>query len=74
MNATNEYGSLGKLSMLNKDKFGNPEIDFPVAFIFGEADWHGSEGADEVVRQSKFYSSGESQLFRLANTGHNMHL
>jgi pimeloyl-ACP methyl ester carboxylesterase len=74
MNVTNEYGSLGKLSMLNKDKFGNPEIDFPVAFIFGEADWHGSEGADEVVRESKFYQSGESQLFRLVNTGHNMHL
>ena len=50
MNVTCEYGSVGKSSMMSKNKFGNPSIDFPVAFIFGDSDWHGTEGADEVVR------------------------
>lgn len=41
--------------------------------MFGDSDFLGSEGSDEIVRKSKFFESGESQLFKLQNSGHNMY-
>ena len=31
------------------DRLGNPELPFPIAFCFGDRDWVGTEGADEIV-------------------------
>ena len=56
------------------DRMMNSDLDFPVAFSFGDRDFLGSEGADEIVRNNKYFKSGESQLFKLKNSGHNLFL
>ena len=71
-NGTMQWLSLAKHSLLKEDRLGNPNINFPIGVIFGDSDFFGSEGADDIVRQSKFFKSGESQLFKLKNSGHNM--
>jgi hypothetical protein len=38
----------------------NPKIEFPVGVVFGDSDFLGSEGADEIVKNSKFFETGES--------------
>ena len=43
-----------------EDRMMNPKLDFPVAFSFGDRDFLGSEGADEIVRNNKYFRSGES--------------
>lgn len=54
------------------DRMGNPEIDFPIAFCFGDRDFFGSEGPDKIVRNNKHFETGRSQLFKLENSGHNV--
>lgn len=73
LTVTNEYPAFGKHSMASLDRLGNPDIDFPIGIVFGDADFLGSEGSEEIVRSSKFFASGESQLFKLQDCGHNMH-
>ena len=43
-----------------EDRLGNKDIDFPIAIAFGDRDWFGSEGADELVRNNKHFGSGRS--------------
>ena len=59
-------------NMHGPDRMGNPEIQFPVAFCFGDRDFFGTEGADSIVRKNVHFSSGRSQLFKLENSGHNL--
>ena len=54
------------------DRLGNPELDFPIGAIFGDRDFFGSEGADTVIKNSKHFASGRSQLFKLEDAGHEM--
>ena len=50
-------------------------FDFPIAFCHGTRDWFGNaEGADTIVKKNKFHRTGQSQLFKLENSGHNLHL
>lgn len=49
--------------------------DFPIAFCNGTRDFFGNaEGSDTIVRNNKFYATGQSQLFKLQNSGHNVFL
>jgi len=51
------------------------DFDFPIAFINGTRDFFGSaEGADRIVKNNRFFKSGESQIFKLKNSGHNVFL
>ena len=59
--------------MLTQDRLGNPAIDFPIGIVFGDSDFLGSEGSEELIKANKFYATGESQLFKLEDSGHNMH-
>jgi len=52
------------------DRLMNKDIPFPIAFAFGDRDVFGSQGADAIVKFSKFYETGESQLFRIDNSCH----
>jgi len=36
--------------------------DFTVAICFGDRDFLGSEGADDFIRESKYFESGKSGL------------
>ena len=69
---TSRYFSFPYHSLLEKDRMMNPEIDFPIAFCFGDRDFFGSEGADQIVKNNRHFASGRSQLFKLENSGHNV--
>jgi pimeloyl-ACP methyl ester carboxylesterase len=71
MNGTMLYPALAKHPLNQTDRLYNPDIDFPIGVVYGDSDFLGSEGADEIVRNSKYFESGESQLFKLTNSGHN---
>ena len=43
-----------------EDRLGNPLIDFPIGAVFGDRDYMGSEGADEIVKNNKHFESGSS--------------
>ena len=45
-----KYGCFAKHPLTSADRLGNPNLDFPVAFAFGDSDWVGSEGADRIVK------------------------
>ena len=60
MNGTQEYPAFGKHPLQQADRLGNPLIDFPIAIVFGDSDFLGSEGSEELVRTSKFFLTGES--------------
>ena len=46
--------------MQAEDRLGNKAINFPIAFCYGDADIHGSEGAFELVKMNPHYESGRS--------------
>ena len=71
-NGTMRYICLAKHPLQSGDRLFNSQIDFPIGIVFGDSDFLGSEGADEIVRNSKCFATGESQLFKLKNAGHNM--
>ena len=51
------------------------DFDFPIATVNGTRDFFGSaEGADEIVRGNRYFETGESQIFKLKNSGHNVFL
>ena len=55
------------------DRLGNDKIDFPVGFVYSDRDWNGSEGADNLVRRSKHFKTGRSQIFSIKNSRHEIH-
>ena len=67
-----KYPFLVRHPMTAADRLGNPKINFPIAHAFGDTDFFGSEGADDVVRQNKYFASGRSQLFKVENCSHFM--
>ena len=54
------------------DRLGNPDIDFPIGIVFGDSDFFGSEGADQIIRNNKHYKTGRSQLFKMKDSTHFM--
>ena len=72
MGDTMELVAMAKKPLQSKDRLYNPEIDFPIGIGFGNSDFLGSEGSEEIIQNNKYYKTGESQLFKLENSGHNM--
>ena len=58
--------------LLEPDRMMNPEFDFPIAYCFGDRDYNGSEGAELIVKNNKYFESGRSQVFRLDGAGHDV--
>ena len=51
------------------------DFDFPIAFCNGTRDFFGSaEGSDDIVKNNRFFETGQSQIFKLKNSGHNVFL
>ena len=59
-NGAVHYGCFAKHPMQSEDRLYNPKIDFPIGIVFGDSDWLGSEGSDEIVQKSCRFESGES--------------
>ena len=48
---------------------------FPIAICFGDRDFMGSDGgATEVIKSNAFFKTGQSQLFKVPNSGHLPHI
>ena len=52
------------------DRLGNPAIDFPIGMVFGDADFFGTEGADQIIKENRHFASGKSQLFKFEDCSH----
>ena len=65
---------VGIHDMSGPDRLGNEKIDFPIYIAFGDRDFFGSEGADKIIRNNKHFKSGRSQLVKVNNCTHLMHL
>ena len=51
------------------------DFPFPIAFVNGTRDFFGSaEGSDTIVKNNRFFETGQSQVFKLKNSGHNVFL
>ena len=46
--------------MTGSDWLGNPDIDFPICIAFGDRDFFGTEGADKIIQNNKYFKSGRS--------------
>ena len=64
------YGAYAKHPLTTRDRLGNPDLPFPIAFAYGDEDWLGSEGADRICRSNKFYDEGLSQIFVVPQSDH----
>lgn len=60
-----KYGGFAKHPLTSTDRLGNSKLPFPIAFAFGDSDWLGSDGADQIVKKNQFYEQGLSQLFQV---------
>ena len=47
--------------------------DFPIAIAYGDRDFLCSKGADDLVRASRHFRTGKSQLFKVADSSHFLH-
>jgi pimeloyl-ACP methyl ester carboxylesterase len=53
------------------DRLGNPELDFPIGYMYGDQDWLFSElGPENIVKNSMHFESGRSQIFTVTNATH----
>lgn len=68
VNAIIEYPLFGRRAI----KYKLADAEFPIGAVFGDDDFMGSEGIDQIIRENKWFKTGESQLFKLQNAGHNM--
>ena len=52
------------------DRLCNPKINFPIGIVFGDKDYLGSEGADQIIRQNKHFEKlGKKKNSKLNNHG-----
>ena len=48
--ASFKFGCYPHHCLTEVDRLGNPNLPFPVAFVYGDQDWLGTNGADQIVR------------------------
>lgn len=54
------------------DRLLNKDLPFPISFVFGDRDWMDSRGSREIIKNNKFFATGESQLHVLPGAGHQL--
>ena len=67
------FGTFSYHPMQAKDRFGNENIDFPIGIAFADNDWNSSEGAEELVKNNKYFATGRSQLFLIKKSQHELY-
>ena len=73
LTAAFKYGAYAMHPLTSCDRLGNPDLHFPIAFMFGDRDWTSPEGADYIIRGNMFFESGMSQIFIIPDSGHLTH-
>ena len=67
---TTKYPMYALHPMHLEDRLGNPAIEFPIAMVFGDNDYLGSDGAEDIIKNNKHFKSGRSQLFKMEDCTH----
>lgn len=70
LTATFKFGAFPLHPLTAEDRLGNRHLPFPIAFCYGDQDWLGTDGADEIVRGNKFFSEHISQIFIIEGSDH----
>lgn len=52
LTATFKFGCYPHHCLVESDRLGNSQLPFPIAFCYGDQDWLGTAGADEIVRNN----------------------
>jgi len=60
LTASFKFGCYPHHCLTEVDRLGNPRLPFPVAFVYGDQDWLGTDGADKIVQGNKFFAQGIS--------------
>ena len=55
-----------------EDRLNGKDIKFAIGFAYGDRDFFSSDGADSIVKKNAHFKTGESQIFKIENCGHNM--
>lgn len=74
MHASFKYGCFAVNPLTAPDKLGNPQLPFPIAYCFGDRDWVGGDGADQIVKGNKYFERGTSQIFMIPDSDHTTYL
>ena len=72
--ASFKYGLYAKHPTTSADRLGNSDLQFPIAYAFGDRDWVGSDGAEKIVQQNKYFKEGLSQIFVIPHADHMTHI
>ena len=67
---TTKYPMYALHPMHLEDRLVNPAIDFPIAMVFGDSDYLGSDGAEDIIKNNKHFETGRSQLFKMEDCTH----
>ncbi len=70
LTATFKFGCFPHHCLKNEDRLGNKRLPFPIGFCYGDSDWLGTTGADDIVRGNKFFDQGLSQIFIIDGSDH----
>jgi len=68
-----QYGMYAYHPLSEPDRLGNPELKFPISFAYGDKDFLGTRGAEQICNANMFRETGESQIFIIPNSGHPIH-
>ena len=50
LTAAFKYGGYAENPLTETNRLGNPDLPFPIAFAFGDRDWIGTAGADQIIK------------------------
>ena len=57
----------------NADRLGNPELNLPISFFYGDIDWMDQDGGKRVIEKN-IYADSLSRLYIVSNSDHHMYL
>ena len=68
-----KFPFLARHPLSSIDRLGNPDLSFPIGVTYGDRDYFGSDnGSEEIIKHSKHFKNGKSQLLKVANCSHYM--
>ncbi len=57
-----EVGMFAKKPLELENRLGNPDIDLPMSFFYGDIDWMDYRGGNRILEKNR-YKDGLSQLY-----------
>ena len=67
-----EIGMFAHNPLESVERLGNPNLEIPVSFYYGDIDWMDIEGGNRVVEINKFKDL--SKVYKIKNSDHHMYL